>query len=276
MADGKSLTREEFDEVIRRATELSLDDSGGEESRLDESDLLRIAREVGLSETHVRRALAEMRSQQLAPRDESGFFDAPAVQASRMVPGDAKEIATTLDDFLLGRCRLRPVRSRPSLRTYRPRNEWTAELMRSLEQSKHYISSAKGVEVQLEPVSETSTEVRIAVDSGLRGDYVLLAWIAGLGIGAGLSAGGIGLAFALGLPVLVGGGSAILVGAVAGWASMLGVRGAWRRKRRDIHQEIEGILDNLEAGDPLGPPPPKWRRWIDGQLKELGLTTNSD
>lgn len=273
MVDGKSLTREEFDEVIRRAAELWVDDSGGEDSRLDESDLLRIAREVGLSEAHVRRALAELRSEQLSPR--AGFFDPPAVQASRTVPGDAKEVATNLDDFLLGKCRLRSVRSGPSFRTYRPRNDLASELIRSLDQSKHYVSAAKGVEVRLEPVGEKSTQVRLAVDCGLRAGYVFLAWIAGLGIGAGLSAGGIGLAFALGLPVLVAGGSAIVVGTVAGWASMLGVRGAWRRKRLDIHQEIEGILDKLEAGDPLRPPP-KWRRWLDGQLKGLGLTTDSD
>ena len=59
---GRSLTREEFDAVIRRAAELAASDPDAGEGRLSEVELYRIAGEVGLSEGHVRTALAEVRS----------------------------------------------------------------------------------------------------------------------------------------------------------------------------------------------------------------------
>ena len=47
---GGSLTREEFDAVIRRAAELAASDPDAGEGQLSEVELYRIAGEVGLSE----------------------------------------------------------------------------------------------------------------------------------------------------------------------------------------------------------------------------------
>jgi hypothetical protein len=30
----------------------------------------------------------------------------------------------------------------------------------------------------------------------------------------------------------------------------------------DVRTEIEGVLDTLERGASLEPPPPSWRRWV--------------
>ncbi|MGB1779689.1 MAG: hypothetical protein ACPHQP_09065 [Longimicrobiales bacterium] len=59
---GRSLTRQEFDAVIRRAAELAASDPDAGEGRLSEVELYRIAGEVGLTEHHVRTALSEVRS----------------------------------------------------------------------------------------------------------------------------------------------------------------------------------------------------------------------
>lgn len=59
---GKGLARREFETVIRRAAELSSSDSGDRDGELSETELFRMAGEVGLSGLHVRQALDEMRS----------------------------------------------------------------------------------------------------------------------------------------------------------------------------------------------------------------------
>ncbi|MSR36889.1 MAG: hypothetical protein EXR95_09685 [Gemmatimonadetes bacterium] len=66
---GRSLTRPEFDEFIRRATELAARESDGGEGALEEAELLRIAREVGLPERHVRWFRVMAAAQVLADRD---------------------------------------------------------------------------------------------------------------------------------------------------------------------------------------------------------------
>ena len=48
MDPNRSLTRKQFDEVIRRAAELAASEPDGGESTLNEEELFRIAREVGL------------------------------------------------------------------------------------------------------------------------------------------------------------------------------------------------------------------------------------
>ena len=59
---SRSLTRKEFDEVIRRAAEIAVSEPDGGDSGLTESELFRIAQDVGLDQRHVRKALAEVRS----------------------------------------------------------------------------------------------------------------------------------------------------------------------------------------------------------------------
>lgn len=270
MADTQYLTRKEFDEVIRRATEFSTDDPDAGESRLDENDLFRIAEEVGLSETHTKRALAEMRAEQLARQQGAGFFDGAIVQASRTVPGDSKEIAKAVDDFLIKSSLLRAVRTAASLRTYKKANDTFSDLRRSFKQ-KNCVTRAKAVEVQFDQVSDSSTHVRLSMDfADHRLEYVVLAWIAALGVGGGLCAGGAMVATTFGLPLLAGGGLGAVVGAAASWASVFGTRQAWRRKRHEIDQEMEGILDKLEVSEPLEPAQPGWRRWIRDQLNDVG------
>ena len=66
--EGRGLTRVEFDAVIRRAAELASSDPEATDTALSEGELFRIAREVGLSEGHVRQALVEMRSGASVPK----------------------------------------------------------------------------------------------------------------------------------------------------------------------------------------------------------------
>ncbi|MYG81854.1 MAG: hypothetical protein F4187_08890 [Gemmatimonadetes bacterium] len=60
--------------------------------------------------------------------------------------------------------------------------------------------------------------------------------------------------------------AAVVAGLVAGGAAAFGIavlvgRG-FQRRLREIHLEVEGILDGLESAGGLEPPPPAWRRWV--------------
>lgn len=101
--------------------------------------------------------------------------------------------------------------------------------------------------------------VEIEVDPGNRGDAVG-------GAAAGIAAGAAG-----GVAVVVVGGSAPFVLTAAAGIGLAGGVGAvaasWagrlhRRKLRDVLGEVDGVLDQLEQGETIEPPPPSWRQWV--------------
>jgi len=265
MAGGteRNLTRREFDAVIRRAAELSSSDPASDEASLSESDLIRIAGEVGLEASHVRRALAELRAEDGGSGLVQRFFGPGVVSASRVVPEPPDAIHRKLDDFLVASQLLQPVRRSPKLLQYRPSLDWASQLARaaSLHSRKYFIASARSVEAKLEPVEGGRTFVEITVEPGTRGDAV-----AGATVGGGFAGGTAGVAAGVGLATVAPLGIAIGVGvAVAGGffgAIAYATGRSHKRKVMDVQSEIEGVLDALESGLSLEPPPPSWRRWV--------------
>ena len=261
---GRSLTRKEFDEVIRRAAEIAASEPEGGDSALTETELLRIAGEVGLEERHVRKALAQVRS---APPTAGGplssLYGPSFVVASRVVPGTKEALIETIDNFLVAGRLLQNVRKGTRVLQYRPAVDWASQVARAASSTsrKYYVAAAKRVEIRLEPVDDIRSMVQIEVEPGTRDDYLAGGIIGGLGGGI---ASGVGMALAV---VTV---APLALGVAAGIAVGSGVLGsiAWatgyRHKKRllEVRAEIEGILDRLESGESLEPPPPSWRRWV--------------
>jgi hypothetical protein len=130
---------------------------------------------------------------------------------------------------------------------------------------RYYVASAKSVEVRLEEVESGRTLVEFRVDPGTRGEAVGGAFFGGGMAGAaGGIAAGIALATVAPLALAAAAGAAVGGGATSGivWA----VGKSHRRKRRDVHAEVEGILDHLEVEEPLEPPPPSWQQWVRRQF----------
>jgi hypothetical protein len=265
---SRGLTRREFDDVIRRATELAASEADSGEGSLDEAELLRIAGEVGLPERHVRKALAEMRTGAIIrePTPTSSLdrtFGPEILRASRVVAGAPREIADKLDAFLVGGQLLQQVRRTDRMLQYRPAIDWASQVARAASATKgrYYVAASRWVEIRLEPLEEQRTLVEIEVDPGTRQEAASAA-------AAGIFFGGGG----------AGAGAAILAASVAPWtlALLAGLGMAsgvgsliWRatgerhkKKLKDVLAEIEGILDKLEMGDSLEPPPPAWRQWV--------------
>ncbi len=266
---GRSLTRQEFDAVIRRAAELAQSDPEAADGDLSEADLYRIAGDVGLGEGHVRRALAEVRSG--ASPGGSGLLDrlfgAATVHASRVVPGRPDELRESIDEFFVASQLLEPVRRAPGMLQYRPAVDWASKLAQaaSLRSKKHYVASARRVDVRLDRVDDERTLVALTVDPGTRGEQLAGAGIGGGSAGVGLGVGAtILLTPAWPLAAAVAGG--VILGSIVSSGIAVAVGRGHRRRLTEVEAEVEGILDLLEAGEPLEPPPPSWRRWVRRQF----------
>ncbi len=203
---GKSLTRGEFDTVIRRAAELAASDSEASEGALTEDEVFRIAREVGLSERHVRMALAEVRTGPEPTGVLDRIFGPAFIRGARVVPGTPTTLASKLDDFFVGTQLLQPVRRGPTLLQYRPALDWASKLARaaSFTQRKYYVASAKSVEVRLEAVDDNSVLVELVVDPGTRTDNIMGASVGGGTVGTGVGIGATATVITSGGAVLLG------------------------------------------------------------------------
>ena len=269
------MTRKEFDEVIRRAAEIAVSEPDGGDSGLTEQDLFRIAQDVGLEERHVRKALVQVRSSPVTGRGPGvSLFGPKFVVASRVVPGDRDELGKKIDEFMVAGQLLQAVRKGSSVLLYRPAVDWASQIARAASSTsrKYYVASAKRVEIRFESLEEGRTLVEIEVEPGTRDDYMVGGTM--FGVGGGAAAGvGVGLAIAAAGPVALGVAAGLAVGSAVlggiGWFA------GSRHKRRllEVRAEIEGILDRLESGESLEPPPSSWRRWVrrnfHGVAKEI-------
>lgn len=260
---GKGLTRREFEAVIGRAAELSSSDGGSGDGELSEAELFRIAGEVGLSAMHVRQALDEVRLDLAFGGPLDRWFGPQFIRSARVVPGSPSELSKRLDDFLVGTQLLQAVRRGSEVLLYRPAVDWASRIARaaSSQSRKYYIASAKSVEVHLQRLEEGRSRVEIVVDPGTRGNSVGSAVVfGGLGGAASGTLGGWALstltpvALAVAVGVLLGGG------VTGGIAYLTGASA--KKKLLEVKTELEGILDTLELGRSLEPPPAAWRRWV--------------
>lgn len=284
---GGRLTRRDFDEVMRRAAELAGADRGadGAEPGFSDAEVVRIGGEAGLAEHHVRRALADLRaSQGRRRRGRVGAILGPGtIRTSRAVARSRRRIAGELDEFMVAGQLLQPVRRKDDLLQYRPAIDWASRVARaaSATSGQHYVASARLVEVRLakthdSETGEPATLVEFYVDPGIIGNYQGGAVFGG-GVAGAAAGTGVGFAaFAL-FPWAV----AVAAGAVAGVATALAVAAlvakGFRNRLDDVESEVEGILDGLEGGPGLEPPPPAWRRWVrrhfHGVAREVGQQT---
>ena len=284
MSSRGRLTRRGFDRVMRRATELAAEDAGGADDAFSDAEVVRIGREVGLPEPHVRRALEEHRAhggggdgvgrwgwglRVLLSRDE--------VSASRTIERPRARIRQELDEFMVGGQLLQRVRRTDDLLQYRPAVDWVSRVARaaSFRSRQHYVASSRLVEVHLERMSAGSTLVGIRVDPGIATNYrnwwILASCVTGLvgGVAVGVSMSPYSL-LAVGA-VLLAGGTAVLLSSLL--VALLAGPGL-RRRVADVQSEVEGVLDGIERENGLEPPPPAWRRWVrrhfHGVAREMG------
>ncbi len=286
MSPGGPLTRRDFDEVMRRASELAAEESGDPHGGFSEAEIVRIGHEVGLPEHHVRRALSEFRSRGHGAEGGQGkglrHLLAPGdVRAGRTIDRPRARIRSELDEFMVGGQLLQRVRRKDDLLQYRPAVDWASRVARSASSTsrQHYVASSRLVEIRLEEVDGESTLVEIQVDPGIvanyRGGAIVGGGIAGVAVGVAI---GVGMAAVFPVAVAMSGG--VIAGVVAALLVAAVVGRGLRRRMGEVQAEVEGVLDGLESENGLEPPPPAWRRWVrrhfHGVAREMMGTDQGD
>lgn len=269
----KSITRRDLPAVVKRAAELAaVNDDVDEE--LPEDEVIRIAAELGLAERHVRQALYEGVHDEGEPGLLDRQFGSPRIMASRAVPLSADRTRRALEDYLVTHEYLQIVRRQADSTTFEPAMDPMSKVARAFQlRSKHQLGSATGIEIAVRPLETGWSHARIrATYDDDRQSQVVSSTIIGMLLG--LPAGAI-------TTVIVGGvASGFLVpeagvaaGAVAGigafssvvLSSLASTRKQWRKWRGRTQDQTEAVLDRLEKGDELRPPPAPWIRKL--QLK---------
>ena len=110
-------------------------------------------------------------------------------------------------------------------------------------------------------IDDERTLVEFLVDPGTRGDGIGGAVFGG-GAAGGTAGALAGVALASAAPLVLAVGAGVLVGGAI-WAGIgYSVGRGHKRKLAEVRTEIEGVLDALERGLSLEPPPSSWRRWV--------------
>lgn len=268
----RAIAKRDFEQVIRRAAELSLNDADPDE-QLTEEEVLRIAKELGLSTLHVKRALAELPELSVRERWYDARFGSPIVMSSRVVPGQTAGTLRRIEDYLVTREYLQIVRRRGNTLAMVPADDTISSVARAFTRSgaRHHLSRASRVVVGVDAMPDDTAHVRFEVDlSEARSDAVkngiALGAVGGVltgSLAAGLVAGlGSGIPEALGaIPHIVAFAGAFGGTVVAGYSS------AARRFRDRVaaaRLEVNALLDRMEHGERLEPPAAPWRRKLFG------------
>lgn len=262
-----ALRRGELDRVIRRAAELQFQEGerGATGEAMSEEEVLRIGQEVGLEPDHLRRALGELRAEQLTPalpREEGVFARVvgPArVQAARAMSGTVATLAPPLHAWLRRNESLTPLRERLGSSVWTPNQGFTAQIQRGINLTgKTYdLAQGKSLEVSLVDLEEGWVLVTLVADlSNVRAEHGF-----GWGIGLGLGSLGVGLAVgvAAAFPPAAIVGTALAAGMVGGGGGSTLARQTLAPARARMALALEGLLDRCERADFGKPPGPDLR-----------------
>ncbi|HEX7090714.1 MAG TPA: hypothetical protein VF192_11310 [Longimicrobiales bacterium] len=266
----RSITRQQLEAVIRRAIELYTARADAEE-RVSEEEVLRIGAELGLPADLVRQAIYEAPAV-LDPSLAHRFVGPATVSVVRALPLADQEAAARLEEYLSTREYLILRRRQQSVAYFEPAEDTISKMARALSRPARnwYLARARGVALAVRPLEQGRSHVRIDMDLGNRRREAVANGLVGGGL-LGLALGGAGaVAASLGLADTLGTTFATVAAAFAGIAGLGGGLSAglaaaaagYRRRLAAARVEVEGLLDRLERGERLEPPPAPWRRLL--------------
>ena len=270
------ITRRDLPAVVRRAAELAEIEGDAEES-ISEDEVVRIAAELGLSERHVRQALFEGPQEEPEPSLLDRQLGAPRFMATRAVPFTPEQARSALEDYLVTREYLQIVRRQAVSTRFERADDAVSKVARSISRSrKHCLAAAEAVEITTRELQPGWTHVRLkAVYPDKRKSELVGAAVGSILLGPPI--GGLttiivgGFAAGLGDPLSLGVGAAAGIAAFATTTAgfFASARGRYRRWRERTATEAESILDRLEKGDEMRPPPAPWIRKLQLKLGRL-------
>ncbi len=261
----QTVTQEQLERVIRRASDLQFRSSTPVGGELGAGDVVQIGAEVGLEERYVRQALAEIEAASLipdAPSDEGlarRIVGSAIVSTSRVVPGSPADVEANLESYLREEELLRQIRSRPGGSLWEPGTGLVSQMRRAMDVGgrRYTLAKSRNLQVGVEALESGWSLVTLTADIGNMRAERLGGWFGGMGLGG--AAGGFGLFMATGggvLPLL--GGLAIFSGFTA--VAAVSARADMRKVRQRMELALQGLLDRLERGENLRSAEEPWHR----------------
>lgn len=248
-----SLDRGAMERVLSRATEIAAQASDAPDG-MTEAQLLEIGKEVGLSATALRQALAEERTRVVLAEEtgtEARVMGPASVAATRAIAHTPDAILGALEEWMRTEYRLIPKRRFGNRRTWEQRTGVFAEIDRSLRGNEAAVALMKSQEVAVtvSPIGDGRTAVRLDADlanqrRARKGGAIGMA-AAGISIGVVPVVLGSVLAPLTMLPLFLVAGALPVVGfAVGAWAYLKG----HRQQAERAQLALEQLLDRLEHG----------------------------
>ncbi len=252
----ETLTREMLERVLARAAELQAAAGETETETTDgltETQLLDVGREVGISATYLRQALAEERTRVAVPEEHglaAQVAGAGTASASRTVPIPPGDVLVLLNVVMQRDESLVVKRRYEDRTTWEPRRDFWATFKRWSPSGGHTFDLLRAHEVgaTVVPVDADHTLVRLDADVSRTRAQRLQggAAVAGVGVATGGAVVGFGiLIHAMVLGALVVGAVPVAAGAVAGIA----LARSHRQTVGRVQLALEQVLDRLEHGD---------------------------
>ncbi|HLT92525.1 MAG TPA: hypothetical protein VKZ85_16450 [Woeseiaceae bacterium] len=247
----RRIATEDLEAIVRRAAEIQNRRGSPGAASLTEAEVIEIGRQVGLEPDSVRRAIAEVRAESLAPRPPAGnrLFDALVgegrVEVRRVVAGEPARIQQQVELLLRDREKLQPLRRRLGRSVWEASTGTMARLERFLNFSgrEYALAEIRQVDLAVAEIEPGWSLVTLAGDVGNKRDEVL-----------GGLAGGV-LVLAAVAAVLVGEDGSWAAGVAAGLgaalvAAALGIPWARRsleQRRQRIVLLLEGLVDRADG-----------------------------
>lgn len=246
-ADGglpARLTNRDFELVIRRAAELQARDAEDPSGDgVDTAEVLRIGKELGLSDQHMHRALAEVQGSESG---EAGMmtsvYGPSSIRIGRVMRGNAQALSSVLENHLVTREYLTVLRRMPDRTLFTPSAGATAAVGRAMSRAfnRRPPLDFSNLELTARKIEDDYAYVSLGTTLGPQRTGTAVASIAGGVSGGGLLAAFLGIAVA---PVAAVGGVPILL------AALYGGKLYYSNALEQAHVQLESLLDRLEHGD---------------------------
>lgn len=248
------LDRQALERVLARAAELQGTAAIPESSDLiSETQLLEIGKEVGLSAATLNQALAEERTRINVP-EERGLIaqiaGAGYATATRTVAGNARDILTTIDTWMVRDECLQVQRRFADRITWEPQRGLFGKLRRTVNVTGKgfYLMDAAQVSATVLPVDSSRVVVRL--DADIHPSRSRRVGASGFVGALGLAVSGlVGLGLIIAnLPLLVAAGATVIPIAGSGIGAYQ-IAKSHRNVLSSVQLALEQVLDRLEHGE---------------------------
>jgi len=248
----RQIASEDLDLIVRRAAEIQNKRGNAASQLLTEEEVVEIGRQVGLEPGHVRRAMAEVHAESLAPERPPGnrILDLIAgdsrVEVRRVVAGEPTLIQQQVEMLLREREKLSALRRRPTRSVW----EASAGIMDRLDRfmnfsGKEYaLAETRQVELAVAETEPGWSLVTLAADLANKREEVLYTAGSCVAVAAILAAAFTGIE--AGYASILTLGSALLAGLAGAAAAVPSVRWTVGKRRNRVELILEGLIDQVD------------------------------